>query len=96
MTSLTLTFLGGAGTVTGAGGLIDCPPSCVVTGYYGDGVRLTATAASGSTFQGWTGPCAGQDATCDLTITETSDNAAIFVKAGTTAPPTATAKGKMK
>ncbi len=49
----------GSGTVTGSPGGINCGSTC--TAVYGGStvVTLTATPASGSTFGGWGGACAG-------------------------------------
>jgi GH25 family lysozyme M1 (1,4-beta-N-acetylmuramidase) len=47
----------GNGTVTGPG--INCGSDCQETYPSGTSVTLTATAASGSTFAGWSGACSG-------------------------------------
>src|SRR5262249_51797083 len=49
----------GSGTVTSSPGSINCGSEC--SGSFNSGVQvtLTATAASGSTFAGWSGACAG-------------------------------------
>ena len=57
----------GTGTVTGAG--INCPPDCAQWGLEGSHIMLTATAAAGSMFVGWVGPCSGTSTTCDVTLT---------------------------
>jgi len=58
---LTLQKTGtGVGTVTSSPAGIDCGPTCVASFATGSTVTLTATAAPGSTFVGWTaGPCTG-------------------------------------
>jgi hypothetical protein len=58
----------GAGSITSADGTIDCPQACGQTYDHGTPVALTATAAAGSVFTGWSGDCAGAATTCDLTM----------------------------
>ena len=66
---LTVTTTGsGAGTVTSNPSGISCPGTCSANFPSGTQVTLTATAASGSTFAGWTGACTGTS-TCTLTLT---------------------------
>ena len=66
--ALTVTKAGaGGGTVSGAG--IDCGATCSATYASGATVTLTATAASGSTFGGWSGACTGTSATCTVSMT---------------------------
>ena len=55
----------GSGTVTGSG--ISCGTTCSATYASGTLVTLTAAAASGSTFSGWSGACGGT-ATCAVTM----------------------------
>ena len=56
----------GTGSVSGPDGL-DCPDACAVEYEPGSLVDLTANAASGSVFAGWSGPCEGLGA-CHLTM----------------------------
>jgi uncharacterized repeat protein (TIGR01451 family) len=65
----------GSGSVTGSG--IACPGTC--TSSYGQGtiVTLTAVAASGSTFGGWSGACSGNGA-CTVTMNAAESVAATF------------------
>ena len=77
----------GTGHILSSPAGIDCGSTCKRTFTHGDAVTLTAVADAGSTFSSWSGACAGQDVTCDLTVTGDSTNTATFVKAGTTAPP---------
>ena len=67
----------GTGTVTSAPAGINCGSTCSDTFPSGTQVTLTATAASGSTFAGWTGACSGQ-ATCALTLTAAATATATF------------------
>jgi len=57
----------GSGTVTGGG--ISCGVTCSASYDSGTTVTLTAAAASGSTFAGWSGACTGTSATCTLSMT---------------------------
>ena len=47
---------------------IDCPGDCSEAYPDGTMVELTALAASGSTFSGWTGACTGMTCTLDMTV----------------------------
>jgi hypothetical protein len=64
----------GDGTVTSDPAGIDCGGDCSQAYTTGSSVTLTATAAAGSTFSGWTGACSGTG-TC--TVTMDSDKTAI-------------------
>ena len=67
----------GAGTVASADGLIDCGSHCTEAYTQSDEVMLTATAASGSTFTGWSGGgcsgLAGCTVTMDVSLTVTAN-----------------------
>ena len=62
----------GSGTVTGNPPGIDCPSSCMAFFTPGTAVTLTAAAAAGSTFAGWSGPCSGTGV-CNLTTTNSAE-----------------------
>jgi hypothetical protein len=67
--TLTVTLAGaGTGTVTSTPAGINCPTQCSSSFLSGTSVTLSATAASGSVFGGWNGPCTGT-AACILSIT---------------------------
>lgn len=70
----------GAGTVTGMG--ISCGATCSGAYTAGTAVTLTATAASGSSFAGWSGCDSATGATCSVTL-----NAARTVTATFTLSP---------
>jgi hypothetical protein len=66
--ALTTTKSGtGVGTITSAPAGINCGTTCSVNFNNGTSVTLTATAAAGSTFAGWTGACTGTGA-CVVTV----------------------------
>jgi hypothetical protein len=80
--ALTVTETGtGTGTVTSTPAGIACQPTCVANLASGQVVALTATAAAGSTFAGWTGagPCEGTEV-CMFDITVTTSVTANFTK----------------
>jgi DNA-binding beta-propeller fold protein YncE len=60
----------GPGTVTGSG--ISCPGDCTETYADGTAVSLSASPASGATFDGWGGACSGTGA---CTVTMSADKA---------------------
>lgn len=76
--NLTVTKPGtGTGTVTGSDGLINCGYTCSANYESGKSVTLTASAASGSTFTGWSGACSGTGS-CILTMTSAQSVTANF------------------
>jgi PKD repeat protein len=67
--TLNVTPSGGSGTGSVSGNGIVCPTNCTATYAAGTPVTLTAAAAAGSAFSGWTGDCAAfTGPTCDLTM----------------------------
>ena len=75
--TLTVTKAGtGSGTVTGTG--INCGSDCTENYTSGANVTLTAVAAAGSKFTGWTGACTGTVATCTLGMTAAKAVSATF------------------
>ncbi len=82
ISSLTVTRTGlGTGTVTGAGGKINCGGTCTTPLALGTAVTLTAKPASNATFNGWTGDCIGTQLTCTFNISGENNVAANFVPA---------------
>jgi glucose/arabinose dehydrogenase len=78
--SLTITKSGtGSGTVTSSGGSINCGATCTATGITpGTISTLTATAASGSTFAGWSGGGCSGTGTCTVTVNANTTVTATF------------------
>lgn len=68
----------GAGTVTSSPAGIACGTDCGETLPLGTPVTLTATAATGSVFAGWSGACSGTAATCAWTMSEATAVTATF------------------
>ncbi len=77
--TLTVTKTGD-GTVTGAPAGIDCGATCSATLADGTTVTLTATAAPGSRFAGWSGACAGTAGTCQVDVIAATNVTAAFVR----------------
>ncbi len=78
----------GSGTVTSSPAGINCGATCSAAYDQGTMVTLTATPATGSTFEGWTGGgCAGTG-TCTVTLRANTTVSARFggVNAGVTPP----------
>ena len=69
----------GVGTVTSSPAGINCGPACTAQFAHGAGVTLTAAAASGSKFNGWSGACTGTGQ-CVLTMSVDRSVTAIFAK----------------
>jgi hypothetical protein len=76
----------GTGTVTSNTGAIDCGATCSAEIDASSKITLTATAAVGSKFAGWSGACAGTAATCKLLMNEARGATASFEKIGGTNP----------
>jgi peptidoglycan/xylan/chitin deacetylase (PgdA/CDA1 family) len=58
----------GGGTVTSSPAGIDCGATCQFSFVNGASVTLTAVAAAGSSFTGWSGACTGSATTCTVTL----------------------------
>jgi hypothetical protein len=67
----------GSGTVTSTPAGIDCGSTCSAEFQEGEAVSLSAAAATGSSFAGWTGACTGTGA-CEVTIAEAASVTATF------------------
>jgi endoglucanase len=81
--TLTVTRAGtGTGTVTSAPAGINCGTACSAAFPNGTSVTLTAAAAAGSTFAGWSGACSGT-AGCTVGMTQARAVTAAFNAAST-------------
>ena len=67
----------GPGTVAGPG--INCGADCFERYAQGSGVTLTAAAAVGKVFTGWTGACSGASPTCGISMSSNRTVTATFV-----------------
>lgn len=77
--SLTVAKQGsGSGSVSGNG--IDCGQTCAIDLPAGTAVSLSATADTGSVFDGWSGACTGTD-TCNVTMDSAKTVTASFAVA---------------
>jgi len=77
----------GNGQITSVPAGLVCGGSCSANFLDEDTVSLTATANPGAAFAGWTGDCAGQPATCIVTMAAARTATAIFTSASPPAPP---------
>jgi Divergent InlB B-repeat domain len=68
----------GTGTVTSAPAGISCPTTCSANFASGAQVTLTASAATGSTFAGWSGGGCTGTGTCVVTVTAATSVTATF------------------
>jgi hypothetical protein len=69
LTSYPLTVsTSGNGTVISSPPGIDCGSDCSENYPANSSVTLTASAATGTTFTGWSGACSGSGTTCTLTL----------------------------
>ena len=77
----------GNGTVTSAPAGINCGSTCSASYAAGTTVTLTAQAASGSSFSGWSGACTGFASSCNVSMGNARSVTATF---NTTTPATRT------
>jgi hypothetical protein len=68
----------GNGTVTSNPAGINCGADCSETVVTGTAVTLTATAAAGHRFVGWSGACSGSNTTCTVTVSAATSAQASF------------------
>lgn len=68
----------GSGTVNSSPAGIACGADCSENYANGTAVTLTATPASGNTFKGWSGACAGTSLSCTLSMTAARSVTAMF------------------
>jgi uncharacterized repeat protein (TIGR02543 family) len=72
--------LSGSGTVVSSPTGINCGSGCSASFTSGTNVTLTATAATGYTFSGWSGACAGTSPTCSVSMTVARSVTATFTQ----------------
>jgi aryl-phospho-beta-D-glucosidase BglC (GH1 family) len=72
----------GTGTVTSSPAGVNCGSTCSANYNSGTSVTLTAAPASGSTFAGWGGACAGTATTCTVSMTQARSVTATFNTSG--------------
>ena len=82
----------GAGTVTSSPAGISCANTCTANFTGGTSVTLTASAASGSTFAGWSGACTGTGS-CTVSMTQARTVTATFNGSANTFALTVTRAG---
>ena len=70
---------GGAGTITSSPAGINCGSTCVASFNSGTSVTLSAVAATGSTFAGWSGAGCSGTGTCTVTMTAAATVTASFL-----------------
>jgi hypothetical protein len=73
----TVTMGSGSGAVTSSPAAINCGSTCSSTFASGTSVTLNASPASGSSFAGWSGACAGTGA-CTVSMTSAKSVTATF------------------
>lgn len=80
--TLSLSRLGtGSGTVTSTPAGIDCGSTCTASYAEGTSVTLTAQAATGSIFNGWSGACSGTVSSCSVDMDSDRSVSASFTAA---------------
>jgi hypothetical protein len=70
----------GSGQVASSPGGIACGSTCAANFLDGSALSLTAQPSPGAAFSGWTGDCAGQPATCSVTMNAARTATASFVQ----------------
>jgi hypothetical protein len=80
--TVSVVSAGGQGTTTSDPPGIDCPSACGALFGHSSTVTLSAHAAAGSLFAGWSGACAGSTApTCLVTMDAEKSTSAMFAAA---------------
>ncbi len=74
----------GTGTVTSSPAGINCGSTCQASYFSSATVTLSAHAAAGSVFAGWSGACSGSTSTCHVTMSQPRAVTAKFLRVTTT------------
>jgi len=77
----------GTGTVTSSPAGINCGSTCTATFNAGTAVTLTASAAGGSSFTGWSGAGCTSAGSCTVTMNATTNVTATFTSTSATPAP---------
>ena len=93
MRTLVVTKSGTGGGHIGGDAGIDCGATCTTSVIDGTKVTLTARPQDGVRFRQWTGACAGQGATCTLTVDQDMETDAVLELPGPDAKPAPAAAG---
>jgi hypothetical protein len=80
----------GSGTVTSAPSGMQCGEMCSYAFGEDETVKLMESPEPGSTFAGWSGACSGEEATCEVTMSEAREVKAAFNALPPSPPPTGT------
>ena len=83
----------GSGTVASSPSGINCGSTCNASFSSGTSVTLTATAATGSTFGGWSGACSGTSTSCTVSMSAARNVTAAFNSSTTSFTLTVTKAG---
>ena len=70
----------GSGSVASSPSGINCGSSCSASYASGTSVTLTASAATGYSFAGWSGACSGSNASCTVSMTQARSVSATFAQ----------------
>ena len=87
VTTRGLSVTAANGRVTSSPAAISCTSACSANFLDGATISLTASPAPGYAFGGWTGDCAGQGATCVVTMNAARAAGATFTSPTPTATP---------
>ncbi|OQX04579.1 MAG: hypothetical protein BWK73_35835 [Thiothrix lacustris] len=78
--TLTVSKIGtGSGTITTSPTGVSCGTDCTEDYVSDTRIKLTAKAATGSRFFGWSGACVGKASTCSVTMTAVKEVTANFI-----------------
>lgn len=84
----------GTGSVASSPSGLDCGATCTAVFDGGTSITLTATAADGSVFTGWSGDCSGTSRTCTVAMQRARSVTASFASSPAAAASTAVSVAK--